>query len=139
MITFLKSCICSEWDRTNSVSSQLNPSICSSIFSSRSSLLSLCPSIYLSSQHLPTILREMSSNRSEPQRGPSNRCPYATLNLIPAVGVGDDPSQNFQVSDDDIRDAYKRLSRLLHPDKRPPGRERDDAQGIFTEMMNACK
>lgn len=44
-----------------------------------------------------------------------------------------------EVSDNEIRDAYKTLSRRLHPDKRPPGRERDDAQEIFTELLNACE
>ena len=70
-----------------------------------------------------------------------NRCPYATLNL-PSTGESSDQDWSFTrkaVSDDEIRDAYKRLSRLLHPDKRPPGRERDAAQEIFTELMDACE
>ena len=46
------------------------------------------------------------------------RTPYAILNL----------SQNSlnKISDESIRDSYKRLSRLLHPDKRPPGKEREE-------------
>jgi len=67
-------------------------------------------------------------------------CPYATLNLpvINTTVSGHDRyvSRNG-VSDNEIRDAYKTLSRRLHPDKRPPGRERDDAQEIFTELLNA--
>ena len=59
------------------------------------------------------------------------RTPYAILNL----------SQNSlnKISDESIRDSYKRLSRLLHPDKRPPGKERDDAQELFIELQHACK
>jgi len=55
----------------------------------------------------------------------SSRCPYAVLNL----SIGSD--------DDDIKDAYKRLSRLLHPDKRRAGKERDAAQEAFLELTNA--
>ena len=55
----------------------------------------------------------------------TGRCPYAVLNLP----IGCD--------DDDIKDAYKRLSRLLHPDKRRAGRERDAAQESFIELTNA--
>ena len=72
----------------------------------------------------------------------AHRCPYATLNLhgINSVVTGHDRySSRNVVSDNDIRDAYKKLSRVLHPDKRPPGRERDDAQEIFTELLNACE
>jgi preprotein translocase subunit Sec63 len=76
----------------------------------------------------------MSNN--EPNKGTAHRCPYATLNL---VGADNRSATHPFVSDDEIRDAYKRLSRLLHPDKRPPGRERDVAQDIFTELMNACE
>jgi preprotein translocase subunit Sec63 len=80
------------------------------------------------------------SGSSKPNRGASNRCPYATLNLLgpDCSGINQDPTR-AQVSDDDIRDAYKKLSRLLHPDKRSPGKEREDAQEIFTELMNACE
>eukprot|EP00985_Skeletonema_marinoi_P034401 scaffold43810_cov212-Skeletonema_marinoi.AAC.1 len=55
----------------------------------------------------------------------SSRCPYAVLNL----SIGSD--------DDGIKDAYKRLSRLLHPDKRRAGKERDAAQEAFIELTNA--
>ncbi|KAL7496873.1 hypothetical protein ACHAWT_004972 [Skeletonema menzelii] len=55
----------------------------------------------------------------------SSRCPYAVLNLPTGC------------NDDDIKDAYKRLSRLLHPDKRRAGKERDDAQEAFIELTNA--
>ena len=55
----------------------------------------------------------------------TSRCPYAVLN----IPIGSD--------DDDIKDAYKRLSRLLHPDKRRAGRERDAAQESFIELTNA--
>lgn len=55
----------------------------------------------------------------------SVRCPYAVLNL--PVGC----------NGNDIKDAYKRLSRLLHPDKRRAGKERDDAQEAFIELTNA--
>eukprot|EP00804_Cyclotella_cryptica_P021781 CCRYP_000775-RA/>CCRYP_000775-RA protein AED:0.24 eAED:0.24 QI:250/1/1/1/1/1/2/2392/748 len=74
---------------------------------------------------------------------PPRRCPYATLNLPDRShncnnDKGAWPSSwADRVSDDEIRDAYKRLSRHLHPDKFPPGREREDAQEIFTELMNA--
>jgi hypothetical protein len=85
-----------------------------------------------------TTCSEMSGS-GKTNRGASNRCPYATLNLSgPDSGIKHDPTR-AQVSDDDIRDAYKKLSRLLHPDKRSPGKEREDAQEIFTELMNACK
>jgi curved DNA-binding protein CbpA len=52
-------------------------------------------------------------------------CPYAVLN----IPVGS--------NDEDIKDAYKRLSRLLHPDKRPSGSERQAAQEIFIELRDA--
>ncbi len=55
----------------------------------------------------------------------SSRCPYAVLNLP------------IDSDDDDIKDAYKHLSRLLHPDKRRPGKERDAAQEAFIELTNA--
>lgn len=55
------------------------------------------------------------------------RSPYAVLNCRRGC------------RDDEVRDSYKRLSRLLHPDKRPPGREREDAQELFTELRNACE
>ena len=55
----------------------------------------------------------------------SGRCPYAVLN-VPKGCDGDA-----------IKDAYKRLSRLLHPDKRRPGAERDAAQESFLELTNA--
>ena len=64
---------------------------------------------------------------------PFRRSPYAVLNL-PQSRDEEQP-----ISDDKIRDSYKRLSRLLHPDKRPPGKEREDAQEIFIEMQHACK
>lgn len=51
-------------------------------------------------------------------------CPYAVLN----IPVGS--------NDEDIKDAYKRLSRLLHPDKRS-GSERHAAQEIFIELRDA--
>ena len=76
---------------------------------------------------------------------PPRRCPYATLNLPDHHRNHDHdrregPSRKEeQVNDDEIRDAYKRLSRHLHPDKFPPGRAREDAQEIFTELMNACE
>ena len=59
------------------------------------------------------------------------RNPYAVLNLS--------QSSLNKISDESIRDSYKRLSRLLHPDKRPPGKERDDAQELFIELQHACK
>lgn len=52
-------------------------------------------------------------------------CPYAVLN----IPVGS--------NDEDIKDAYKRLSRLLHPDKRSAGSERQAAQEIFIELRDA--
>ena len=55
----------------------------------------------------------------------SGRCPYAVLNIPKGC------------DDDAIKDAYKRLSRLLHPDKRRPGAERDAAQESFIELTNA--
>ena len=76
----------------------------------------------------------MSSGR-EPIKVAAQRCPYATLNLQGA----DSDTDKRQVGEHEIRDTYKRLSRLLHPDKRPPGRERDDAQEVFNELMNACE
>ncbi|KAL7521754.1 hypothetical protein ACHAWX_006434 [Stephanocyclus meneghinianus] len=72
---------------------------------------------------------------------PPRRCPYATLNLPDHRHERDRREGSSQkeerVSDEKIRDAYKRLSRHLHPDKFPPGRPREDAQEIFTELMNA--
>lgn len=72
------------------------------------------------------------SNRSGKGTGNSRsfrRSPYAVLNLDDKRAIGDDK----------IRDSYRRLSRLLHPDKRPPGKERDDAQELFIELQHACK
>ncbi|KAL9188437.1 hypothetical protein ACHAXT_006815 [Thalassiosira profunda] len=63
--------------------------------------------------------------------GASRRSPYAVLNL-PCSG-GDVPP----INDEQIRNAYRRLSRLLHPDKRPPGQEREDAQSVFIELQHA--
>ena len=59
------------------------------------------------------------------------RTPYAVLNLS--------QSSLNKISNESIRDSYKRLSRLLHPDKRPLGKERDDAQELFIELQHACK
>jgi DnaJ family protein C protein 11 len=61
------------------------------------------------------------------------RSPYAVLNL---------PQQqqsSAAVSDDRIRESYKRLSRLFHPDKHPPGKQRDTAQELFIELYYACE
>ena len=76
----------------------------------------------------------------------NRRSPYAVLNLSPTVdehgGNNNNSAHQHQhqpISDDKIRDSYKRLSRLLHPDKRPPGKEREDAQEIFIELQHACK
>jgi hypothetical protein len=67
------------------------------------------------------------------------RCPYATLNVHRVeCAAGHVPSVH-QVSDNEIREAYKRLSRIFHPDQRPPGKEREDAQEVFTELMNSCE
>ena len=66
---------------------------------------------------------------------PHHHCPYAVLNL-PSHN-DDDKQQKQPISDDKIRDAYKRLSRVLHPDKRPPGKERDDAQELFSTLQHA--
>ena len=63
----------------------------------------------------------------------SGGTPYAVLNLPQSLD-GEHP-----ISYDRIRDSYKRLSRLLHPDKHPPGKERDDAQDLFIELHYACK
>ncbi|KAL7554371.1 hypothetical protein ACHAWF_017823 [Thalassiosira exigua] len=79
------------------------------------------------------------------------RSPYAVLNLPPTTtragsgsgsgsgsGGGEEGREDRRpVGDDEVRDAYKRLSRLLHPDKRPPGREREDARETFLELRNA--
>jgi len=72
-----------------------------------------------------------SGNGSNERYSSYRRSPYAVLNL----------SQNSlnKISNESIRDSYKRLSRLLHPDKRPPGKERDDAQELFIELQHACK
>jgi DnaJ-class molecular chaperone len=59
------------------------------------------------------------------------RCPYAVLNLPHGFDA--------PINGDRIRESYKRLSRLLHPDKRPTGKERDDAQELFIEIQHACK
>lgn len=64
----------------------------------------------------------------------ARRSPYAVLNL-PRTRDGDERP----IGDDDIRDAHKRLSRILHPDKRPPGKEREDTQELFVEMQHACE
>ncbi|KAL7436557.1 hypothetical protein ACHAXH_002969 [Discostella pseudostelligera] len=60
------------------------------------------------------------------------RSPYAVLNL----SHGSD-SMHHPINRDKIRESYKRLSRLLHPDKRPAGKERDDAQELFIEIQHA--
>ena len=71
---------------------------------------------------------------------PFRRSPYAVLNLPQRNSHDNNESIHQQpISDDKIRDSYKRLSRLLHPDKRPPGKERDDAQELFIELQHACK
>ena len=62
----------------------------------------------------------------------NRRTPYAVLNLSQRSSLN-------KISDESIRDSYKRLSRLLHPDKRPPGKEREDAQELFIELQHACK
>ena len=91
---------------------------------------------------------------------PLRRSPYAVLNL-PESGrftnhrrwqqpqVGDKHENPLKraggrisrraISDEEVREAYKRLSRLFHPDKRPPGKEREEAQEIFIELLNACE
>lgn len=84
------------------------------------------------------------SNRSgRNSTRPFRRSPYAVLNLPQSLSVsgGDENEKQQQqpISVDKIRDSYKRLSRLLHPDKRPPGKERDDAQELFIELQHACK
>ena len=76
-----------------------------------------------------------------PPPPPFRRSPYAVLNL-PQRNSHDDNNESIHqqpISDYKIRDSYKRLSRLLHPDKRPPGKERDDAQELFIELQHACK
>jgi len=77
---------------------------------------------------------------------PIRRSPYAVLNLPQRSESGYSHSHDSTeikeqrpISDDRIRDSYKRLSRLLHPDKRPPGKEREDAQEIFIELQHACE
>lgn len=62
-----------------------------------------------------------------------NRNPYAVLNL-PQRSDATQP-----INSDKIRESYRRLSRLLHPDKRPEGKERDDAKALFIEIQRACK
>jgi len=62
------------------------------------------------------------------------RSPYAVLNL----SHGSDENHRL-INNDKIRESYKRLSRLLHPDKRPAGKERNDAQELFIEIQHACK
>ena len=72
---------------------------------------------------------------------PFRRSPYAVLNLPQRNPHDNNESIHHRqpISDEKIRDSYKRLSRLLHPDKRPPGKERDDAQELFIELQHACK
>jgi hypothetical protein len=73
------------------------------------------------------------SMASAPPLQHHRRSPYAVLNL---------PQQqqsSAAVCDNRIRDSYKRLSRLFHPDKHPPGKQRDDAQELFIELYYACK
>ena len=70
------------------------------------------------------------NNTRYPASSPHRRSPYAVLSQT---------SSQQHISDESIRDSYKRLSRLLHPDKRPPGKERDDAQELFIELQHACK
>jgi len=72
-----------------------------------------------------------SGNVSNEKYSSYRRSPYAVLNLS--------QSSLNKISNETIRDSYKRLSRLLHPDKRPPGKERDDAQELFIELQHACK
>lgn len=63
-----------------------------------------------------------------------HRSPYAVLNLPQKQ------QSSVAVSDDRIRESYKKLSRLFHPDKHPtPGQQRDDAQELFIELYYACK
>ena len=76
------------------------------------------------------------SNTRYPSSPSHRRSPYAVLNLSQ---TSSNEKQQRVVTEDKIRDSYKRLSRLLHPDKRPPGKERDDAQELFIELQHACK
>lgn len=73
------------------------------------------------------------SGNDNSSRKSFRRSPYAVLNL----SHGFDAKQ--PINGDKIRESYKRLSRLLHPDKRPAGKERDDAQELFIEIQHACK
>ncbi|EED91170.1 heat shock protein, partial [Thalassiosira pseudonana CCMP1335] len=82
------------------------------------------------------------NNGSQPVH-PLLRSPYAVLNLPDNSRQRSSWSTDTsvdgarRVGEDEIKDAYKQLSRLLHPDKRRPGKERDDAQEVFIELMNA--
>ncbi len=88
------------------------------------------------------------NNTSSRPIRPFRRSPYAVLNLPEnsrrQIHVRQDRRANARVgqstvSEEEIRDAYKRLSRIFHPDKRPPGKEREDAQEMFLELTNACE
>ena len=61
-----------------------------------------------------------------------HRSPYVVLNLH-------QDDEHRPISDDKIKDSYKRLSLLLHPDKQVTEKERDDAQELFIELQLACK
>lgn len=72
-------------------------------------------------------------NGDQTRRQSFRRSPYAVLNLPHGFDA------HHPINGDKIRESYKRLSRLLHPDKRPTGKERDDAQELFIEIQHACK
>ncbi len=75
---------------------------------------------------------------------PFRRSPYAVLNLSE---IGDDHRSGSglqtymkrDVTQEEIREAYKRLSLLFHPDKQQVGEARGQAQEMFHELTNSCE
>ncbi|KAL7463634.1 hypothetical protein ACHAXS_003999 [Conticribra weissflogii] len=73
---------------------------------------------------------------------PFRRSPYAVLNLSE---IGDDHRSRSglqtymkrDVTQEEIREAYKRLSLLFHPDKQQVGEARGQAQEMFHELTNS--
>lgn len=83
-------------------------------------------------------------NPSSTSPPPFRRSPYAVLNLSEIVGghhsrFGLRTCMKKDVTQEEIREAYKRLSLLFHPDKQAPGEARDQAQEMFHELTNSCE
>lgn len=85
----------------------------------------------------PVPVQGVVEMKEEDTRGGFRRSPYAVLNIPRSCDHG--AQKAIAISSERIRESYKRLSRLLHPDKRLPGEEQEDAQEMFIEVQHACE